>query len=351
MLVNSILNFILEQIPDLLLNRIFVLIPSYLKLLCDPISQEANQDEGLEMGDNISLNIWFDGVDKRLIEAHAKKVEMVKGNDNSLLTNRPLISYRGIVKRRKQVHENNKTGKKTSDIESTNDGSTASTSKIKTKSGSKNGLLDISKHMLEPSSRITEELALDCEMVECFGHKSVLARISIVNLFGRVILDTFVAPPAQVTDYRTRYSGIRARDLANAPSFEEVQAQVASIIKDRIVVGHAIHNDFAVLKLHHPNDKIRDTSPYFGKHYCLGKTPSLKRLCNGLLGIKIQSGEHDSVQDAQATMKLYVKAREKWNESCLKGKQASKQQKVGRQKTKPKKKKVKAFFVETLGQK
>lgn len=182
-------------------------------------------------------------------------------------------------------------------------------------------------------------------MVECYSHQSVLARVSVVNLFGHPIFDSYVEPPAKVTDYRTKYSGIRRCDLENAPSFETVQKQVSKLIKDRIVVGHAIHNDFSALKLSHPVDKTRDTSHYYGRHYFLGKTPSLKKLSQSLLGITIQKGEHDSVQDAQATMKLYVKVREKWNEGVQKNIQSGKHKK---QKTKPMKKKVKAFFVETI---
>jgi RNA exonuclease 4 len=53
-------------------------------------------------------------------------------------------------------------------------------------------------------------LAIDCEMVGVGpeGYKSALARISIVNYFGHVILDTYVKPQEQITDYRTKHSGI-----------------------------------------------------------------------------------------------------------------------------------------------
>lgn len=353
MILTSLLQYSFGRIVTLILNFKSITVQLIKSITT---TSEADIDEDIsEMGDNI----WFDGVDKRLIEVHSKKIEVSKGNktidEDSLLTNEPLISYRGIVKRRKEQNDNKKhiKDKTTSDIELTNGNASSSKSKKAKKNGkdqsqtTDNGL-NLSEYMLRPSSNLTEEVALDCEMVECYGHKSVLARVSIVNLFGRTILDTFVAPPAQITDYRTRWSGIRAKDLINAPSFETVQAQVARIIKDRIVIGHAVHNDFQALMLQHPTDKIRDTSPYFGKHYCLGKTPSLKRLCYSILGLTIQTGEHDSVQDARATMKLYVKARERWNGSCLKGQQNIRQSKVKKQKTKPQKKKVKAFFVETL---
>lgn len=211
--------------------------------------------------------IWFDGVDKKIIEIHSTKTNIVDGDDKNLLTTNPL--------------------------------------KKKAKNNSSNG------KTMRPTKNITEEVAIDCEMVECFHHKSVLARVSIVNLFGHTLLDKYVAPPSKVTDYRTRYSGIRPRDLEGAQDFDSVRQEVAKIIKDRIVVGHAIHHDFEVLKINHPPNKTRDTSQYF-RYLFQGRTPSLKKLCESVLKLKIQEGEHDSVVDARATMKLYVKERDRW---------------------------------------
>ena len=49
-----------------------------------------------------------------------------------------------------------------------------------------------------------------------------------------------------MTDYRTAVSGVRAEDLAGAPTFHQVQGEVAELIKDRVLVGHAIHHDLKV---------------------------------------------------------------------------------------------------------
>jgi RNA exonuclease 4 len=45
------------------------------------------------------------------------------------------------------------------------------------------------------------------------GSESSLARVSLVNYHGAVILDEFVKQRERVTDYRTFVSGIRAEDL------------------------------------------------------------------------------------------------------------------------------------------
>ena len=47
---------------------------------------------------------------------------------------------------------------------------------------------------------------------------SSLARVTVVNYHGTVILDEYVKPRQRVVDYRTRWSGIRASDLVNGMS-------------------------------------------------------------------------------------------------------------------------------------
>jgi DNA polymerase III epsilon subunit-like protein len=81
-----------------------------------------------------------------------------------------------------------------------------------------------------------------------------------------------------------------------AISFKEAQKKVADIIKDRILVGHAVYNDLKALMLDHPRILIRDTSRYkpFRKH-SKGRTPGLKLLVKEVLSISIQSGSHSSV--------------------------------------------------------
>jgi len=53
-----------------------------------------------------------------------------------------------------------------------------------------------------------------------------------------------------------------------------------------------------VLFLSHPRKRIRDTSR-FKKFRQLtgGKTPSLKKLSEKVLGVRVQEGEHNSVSD------------------------------------------------------
>jgi len=47
------------------------------------------------------------------------------------------------------------------------------------------------------------------------GKESSLARVSIVDYDGAVVLDEFVEQRERVVDYRTQWSGVRPGDLAN----------------------------------------------------------------------------------------------------------------------------------------
>ncbi|KAG8891148.1 3'-5' exonuclease, partial [Tulasnella sp. 403] len=154
-------------------------------------------------------------------------------------------------------------------------------------------------------------IAIDCEMVTAKGGQRSLARVSLVNLFGATVLDTFVRQNAPVVDYKTHVSGVRPRDLSNqsAIPFEDAQKSVRELLKDRILVGHALQHDLKVLKLSHPHYMCRDTSRYSG---ATGPTPALKSLVQKELGIHIQDGEHDSITDARAAMALYRLRKEDW---------------------------------------
>jgi len=159
-------------------------------------------------------------------------------------------------------------------------------------------------------------LAVDCEMVGVGKNKSRLARISLVDSAGNTLLDSFVAVAEKVTNYRTKFSGVRPKNLAKAESFDTVMKKVRGLLRDKIIVCHSPENDFKAMDYYppHPEVNTRDTAQYFkeGK-----KKPSLKGLVHKHLGKSIQSGEHSSVEDARATMEIYVKFRDEWEESLI----------------------------------
>ncbi len=144
-------------------------------------------------------------------------------------------------------------------------------------------------------------IAMDCEMVGVGGtaserfsvdERSVLARVSIVNYHGDQVYDSFVRPKEQVTNWRTAISGVTSGHMAAARDLETVQHDVAALMKGRVLIGHAIHNDLKVLFLDHPGHNLRDTArhPIYPR-----QSPALKKLAQEMLGLDIQRGAHSSV--------------------------------------------------------
>jgi RNA exonuclease 4 len=156
------------------------------------------------------------------------------------------------------------------------------------------------------------------------------SRVTVVNEHGNVVLDTFVETTEKVTDYRTKVSGVRPRDLKNAPKFADVQKMVSKLIEKKIVVGHGLKNDFKALLLNHPRERTRDTALYHpltrplrSHERCVEGAPrgrgcrSLKELTKTHLRMTIQEGEHSSAEDARAALFLYAKFKKKWEQSLL----------------------------------
>jgi RNA exonuclease 4 len=166
--------------------------------------------------------------------------------------------------------------------------------------------------------QLSKMLALDCEMVGVGkrGDRSILARVSVVNSEGAVVYDSFVAPTEKVTDYRTKWSGVRHSNLKNAPSFEQVKLKVKELLRGRVLVGHAVHNDLDVLGIKHPESDLRDTSRYppLMKTLTNGriKPRALRHLAQEHLTLAIQAAEHCSIEDARASLGLYQKHKKEW---------------------------------------
>lgn len=151
-------------------------------------------------------------------------------------------------------------------------------------------------------------IAIDCEMVGVGegGYAHALARVSIVDFHGRQVFDSYVRPKERVVDWRTRISGIAPKHMAMAREFADVQAQVAQLLRGRIVVGHDLKHDLDVLMLDHPRKDIRDTAKFSGfKKYGHGPKPALRVLAREILGVEIQTGQHSSIEDARVAMLLF----------------------------------------------
>ncbi len=184
-----------------------------------------------------------------------------------------------------------------------------------------------------PAAEKQKYIAIDCEMVGIGtdGVKSALARASVVNWDGEVLLDTFVRVPERVTDFRTRVSGVRAKDISvkndDAIDHEECRLKVGELLMDKILVGHALKNDLSALMISHPRHDVRDTARYKPFMRATGRSGGklrprkLRDLVFEHLGMRIQvEGEaHCSIDDARASMELFKYARVRWEKELEKG--------------------------------
>ncbi|KAL0208378.1 hypothetical protein P9112_010965 [Eukaryota sp. TZLM1-RC] len=167
--------------------------------------------------------------------------------------------------------------------------------------------VDTESHTAEHPEPI---VAIDCEMVKC-GFYTELARASVVNFDGEIIIDLLVKPSLPITDYVTSYSGITPEILEGVTrTAQEARDEILKYIDgNTIIVGHSLENDLHSLGLIH--HKVIDTSilfphPYPNSDKGFIRKYSLKMLANQHLDATIQtnSSGHDSVEDSVAALNL-----------------------------------------------
>ena len=149
--------------------------------------------------------------------------------------------------------------------------------------------------------------AMDCEMVLTTDEKYSLARISVLNWFGKTIVDKYVKPSLPIKDYFTQFSGITPQILEGVTTtLEDIQKELLSLLTPNVVlVGHSLESDLNALKLTHPF--VVDTSLLYPHPRGLPLRSSLKFLANKYLKREIQNNTvtgHDSVDDSRAALDL-----------------------------------------------
>ncbi|XP_046403933.1 uncharacterized protein LOC124169386 isoform X2 [Ischnura elegans] len=151
--------------------------------------------------------------------------------------------------------------------------------------------------------------AVDCEMCITSNHRSELTRISIVNENLEVVYNTLVKPRRKITNYLTRFSGITEKLLKGVKTrLKDVQRDVMELLPpDAILVGQSLNFDLHAMKMMHPY--VIDTSVIFNLTGIRSRRTKLATLSRLFLSEAIQCGGsegHDSVEDAQAAMKLVL---------------------------------------------
>lgn len=128
-------------------------------------------------------------------------------------------------------------------------------------------------------------------------------------------IDDYIQIPEPIVDYLTLYSGIQAGDLDPKTSPYAGTGRLVSLKTAYkkiwlllnlgcIFVGHGLLKDFRTINIHVPKKQVIDTVDiYYIKKW--GRKLSLKFLSWVLLQEKVQTGNHDSVEDARTALRLW----------------------------------------------
>jgi hypothetical protein len=92
---------------------------------------------------------------------------------------------------------------------------------------------------------------------------AAVGRVTVVNWDNQVLLDTLVRPASDCRTTQPHDSSMRdSKATPTALSLEVVRAQVAALLKGKILIGHGLDVDLAALGLSHPGCDMRDTATY-----------------------------------------------------------------------------------------
>ncbi|KAJ2235940.1 poly(A)-specific ribonuclease [Coemansia sp. RSA 1722] len=143
-----------------------------------------------------------------------------------------------------------------------------------------------------------------------------LARLSVIranggHLHGMPFIDDYVAITRPIADLATQYSGIHAGDLEIGSSpyklstMKEAYKKLRLLVDSRCtIIGHGLKHDFRICNIYVPPELQRDTMVLFQTPEFI-RPIALRFLYWFFYRKTIQSSEHSSVEDAQATLKVF----------------------------------------------
>ena len=107
-------------------------------------------------------------------------------------------------------------------------------------------------------------------------------------------------------DYLSHITGIYPSSMTYAIPYKTAYKEIIRLLEKKKIVGHSVGNDLKIIGWYpHFYNQIIDISQFKQFKRLNGQKYSLKHLAAYFLGMKIQNGTHDSVEDARAAMELY----------------------------------------------
>ncbi|KAI9690962.1 MAG: poly(A)-specific ribonuclease [Bathelium mastoideum] len=150
--------------------------------------------------------------------------------------------------------------------------------------------------------------------------RSALARVSVLRGAGPdqgiSFIDDYIAISEPIVDHLTEYSGIQPGDLDRTTSKHTLVSLKVAYKKlwlllnlGCVFVGHGLLKDFRIINIHVPRAQVVDTVNLFFIQSRQRKL-NLRFLAWYLLKEDIQTGMHDSVEDARTALRLWKKYQE-----------------------------------------
>ncbi len=141
-----------------------------------------------------------------------------------------------------------------------------------------------------------------------------LGRVSVIRASGDrkgyALLDDYIHVTEPIVDYLTRFSGLtdgdldRTRSRFKVRSLKNVYKRLRCLVDAGCVfIGHGLKKDFRIINFVVPAHQVIDTVTLF--HLPNRRLLGLRFLTMTLLRSNIQTHTHDSVEDADAAMRLY----------------------------------------------
>lgn len=164
------------------------------------------------------------------------------------------------------------------------------------------------------------EITADGTKVTTNPKRNGLGRVSVLRVGGEdegiPFIDDYIAIKEPIVDYVTQYSGIEEGDLDPSRSKHALVSLKIAYKKlwlllniGCIFVGHGLGKDFLEANMHVPKEQIIDTADLFLQRDNPRRL-RLAMLAELLLREEVQTGNHDSIEDARTALLLWRKYQE-----------------------------------------
>lgn len=116
-----------------------------------------------------------------------------------------------------------------------------------------------------PLSLLTA-VVIDTETTSIDPREARLVQIGAIGLLkGRIdekdVFSELVNPQMSVPEASSRIHGLTTADVADAPTFADLQPQFEGFLADRLIIGYALDFDMAVLKREYALNRQRWIEP------------------------------------------------------------------------------------------